>query len=146
MTQAQFATPDGRWGTGRWQEQVIFDTYTNLPTWWYPFYLINPKHKHLRMWGLDSASKSVTFKNKTNWKSSRCERLKYKESFKGCVAAKVEHFIGIFLKRFTSVTDGAALMARVASISVSREIHAADEIWMRCTAHFLSNSMITVIR
>ena len=43
------------------------------------------------------------------------------------------------------VTDVAAVMARVANASVSREIHAPDETWMRCIAHFLYDSMKTVM-
>ena len=50
-----------------------------------------------------------------------------------------------FPKRFTVVTGSAAVMARVANASVSREIHALDENRMRCMAHILNNSMKTVM-
>ncbi len=38
-------------------------------------------------------------------------------------------------------TDGAAVMARVANASVSREIHMPDESWLRSIAHQLNNAM-----
>ena len=50
-----------------------------------------------------------------------------------------------FLKRFTTVTDEAAVMARVANASVSRKIHAPDENWMRCMAHVLNTSVKAVM-
>ena len=58
---------------------------------------------------------------------------------------KFNTLLNTFLKRFTIVTDGAAVMARVANASVSREIQASDENCMRCMAHFLNNSMKTVM-
>ncbi len=39
------------------------------------------------------------------------------------------------------VTDGPAVIARVANAYVSREIHAPDESWMRCIAHQQDNAM-----
>ena len=41
-----------------------------------------------------------------------------------------------FLKNITMVTNGAAVMARVANPSVSAELHSLDETWMGCMAHF----------
>ena len=43
------------------------------------------------------------------------------------------------------MTDGAAVMARVANASLSREIHAPDENWMSCMAHGLNNAMKLVM-
>lgn len=41
-------------------------------------------------------------------------------------------------KTFTMVTDGAAVMARAAGSSVSRNIAPLYQRWMRCTAHMLN--------
>ena len=57
---------------------------------------------------------------------------------------KYNTLLDTFLKIFAMVTDGAAVMARVANASVSREVHAPDENWMKCMAQFLNNSMKTV--
>ncbi len=46
---------------------------------------------------------------------------------------------------FTMVTDGAAVMARVANASVSREIQEPDETWMSCMADTLNSTMRTVL-
>ena len=61
------------------------------------------------------------------------------------VLQKYNTLLDTFLKRFTMVTDGAAMMAMVANASVSREMHAPDENWMRWMAHFLNNIMKTVM-
>ena len=58
---------------------------------------------------------------------------------------KYNTLLNTFLKRFPMVTDGAAVMARVANASVSREVQPPDENRMRCMAHFLYNSMKTVM-
>ena len=49
------------------------------------------------------------------------------------------------LQDFTTVTDGAAVMARVANASVSRELHTPDEIWMNFMNHSLNNTMKSVL-
>ncbi len=49
------------------------------------------------------------------------------------------------MKDFSMVMDGAAVMARVANSSVSREIQETDETWMSCLAHFLNNTMKSVL-
>ncbi len=41
----------------------------------------------------------------------------------------------------TVVIDGAAVMARVANVSVSRDIHVPDERWMKCIGHNRNNVM-----
>ena len=46
-----------------------------------------------------------------------------------------------FFLGFTIVTDGAAVMAKVANASVSRGIHAPDDTCMNCLAHSLNNIM-----
>lgn len=43
------------------------------------------------------------------------------------------------------VTDGAAVMSRVANFSVSPDLHVPHEIWMRCLTHLLNNSMKAVM-
>ena len=43
------------------------------------------------------------------------------------------------------VTGSAAVIARVAHTSVSRETYAPDETCMICTAHLLNNSIKTVM-
>ena len=58
---------------------------------------------------------------------------------------KYEYSLDVFMRGFTMVTDGAAVMARVANASVSRDIHTPDETWMRCLAHLLNNTMKTVL-
>ena len=40
---------------------------------------------------------------------------------------KYEYGLDVFMRGFTIVTDGAAVMARVANASVSRDIHRPDE-------------------
>ena len=42
-------------------------------------------------------------------------------------------------KKFTMVTDGAAVMARMAGSSISRVIAPLDDKWRRCTVHMLIN-------
>lgn len=43
------------------------------------------------------------------------------------------------------VTDGATVMARVESSSVSRDIHFPDETWLSCMDHMLNNSPKSVM-
>ena len=45
------------------------------------------------------------------------------------------------MKNFTMVTDGAAVMVRVANASVSLDLHVPDETWMRYMTHILNNFM-----
>ncbi len=42
-------------------------------------------------------------------------------------------------KSFTIVTDGAAVIAKVAGSSVSRTRSSTDHKWMRCMVHVLNN-------
>ena len=49
--------------------------------------------------------------------------------------------MGSLMKDFKIVTDGAAVMARVANGSVSGEIHKPDKARMGFLAHFLNNNM-----
>ncbi len=49
------------------------------------------------------------------------------------------------LRGFTMVTDEAAVMARIAYASVSREIHQPDETWMSGMTRALNNTMKTVL-
>jgi len=48
-------------------------------------------------------------------------------------------------KTFTLVTDGAAVMAKMAGSSVSESIAIPDEKWMRCYVHVLHNTMKAVM-
>ena len=50
-----------------------------------------------------------------------------------------------FMQGFTMVTDGAAVMARVANASASKDIHKPDETWMSCIAYALNNAMKSVL-
>ncbi len=58
------------------------------------------------------------------------------QNIKNCLNAalldKYELSMDHFFRGFTIVTDGAAVMAKVANASVSRGIHTSDETWMRC--------------
>ena len=45
------------------------------------------------------------------------------------------------MKEFTMFPDGAAVMARFANASISRELHNLDETWLRCIARLLNNAM-----
>ena len=47
----------------------------------------------------------------------------------------------LLLENFTMDTDGAAVMARVASASISPDLHVPNEIWMRCMPHLLNNAV-----
>ena len=44
-------------------------------------------------------------------------------------------------KTFTVVTDGAAVMARMANTAASRRVAPRDQTWIRCHAHVLQNCM-----
>ena len=44
-------------------------------------------------------------------------------------------------KTFTVVTDGAAVMARMANTSMSRRVSPWDQTWIRCHAHVLQKCM-----
>ena len=50
-----------------------------------------------------------------------------------------------FSRGFTIVTDGTAVMARVANALVWREIHAPSETWMNWMAHALNNVIKSVL-
>ena len=52
---------------------------------------------------------------------------------------------GPFSRDFTILSDFAAVMARVANASVSREIHAPDKTRMSCITHGLNNIMKSVM-
>ena len=71
------------------------------------------------------------------------------KSIRQCVNAALVPKYGttmdFFTKWFTMVTDSAAVMAKVAGASVSRDLHCPDETWMSCLAHMLNNTMKFVI-
>ena len=45
---------------------------------------------------------------------------------------------------FTMVTDGSADKAKLANASVSIDLHATDQTWMKFIAHLLNNTMKSV--
>ena len=71
------------------------------------------------------------------------------QNFKSCLNSalmdKYDLSLGRFFRDFTSVTDDAAVMARIAFASVSREIHELDEKWLSCIAHGLNNAIKSVM-
>lgn len=50
-----------------------------------------------------------------------------------------------FLKSFTIVTEGAAVIARAANVSDSTDSHTQGEARLGCMAHFLNNFMKDII-
>ena len=58
---------------------------------------------------------------------------------------KYEMSLEKFMQGFTMVADRAAVMARIANDSVSKDIHKPDETLMSCIAHALSNAMESVL-
>ena len=68
-----------------------------------------------------------------------------RRSINGALLDKYETTLDTFMRDFAMVTDGAAVMARVANASVSRDINAPDETWMNCVAHFFNNRMRSVV-
>ena len=58
---------------------------------------------------------------------------------------KYEMSLEQFMQGFTVVTDGAAVMARVANASLSKDIHKPNETWMSYIAHVVKNAMKSVL-
>ncbi len=58
---------------------------------------------------------------------------------------KYETTLHKFMRGFAMVTDGAAVMARVANASISRDIHAPDKTWMNFVEHLFNNLIRFVI-
>ncbi len=71
------------------------------------------------------------------------------QNIKSCLNAalldKYELSMDHFFRGFTIVTDGAAVMAKVANASVSWGIHPSYETWMSCMAHSLNDVMKSVL-